>query len=267
MESIVSFFAGIGVDFIGFLKMAGILLLGSLLISSLSRFIFKKQTMLGQAVSSSIAIIFIYVVMVLIVTAISKLRFLVTPLPFADISQESIRFFRFQDANYPTIASQVLSMIILSFLVNLVDGWMPKPKNLLKWAFWRVVTVVLGFALHYLATWLFNKYLPQGIVMYAPAILLGILVIMLLTGALKFVLGLILATVNPLIAALYTFFFANIVGKQITRAVLTTAILSGVLYLLQYLGIAGLSLMAGALVAYIPFLLVLIIVWYLICRM
>lgn len=267
MESIVSFFAGIGIDLLGFLKLAGILLLGSLVISGISRFIFKKQTMLGQAMSSSIAIIFIYVVMVLIITVVTELRFLVTPLPFADISQESIRFFRFQGADYTTIASQLLSMIILAFLVNLIDGWMPKSKNLLKWTFWRIVTVALGFALHYLVTWLFNKYLPQGIVMYAPAVLLGILVIMLLTGALKFVLGLILATVNPLIAALYTFFFANIVGKQITRAVLTTGILSGVLFLLQDLGIAGLSLMAGALVAYIPFLLVLIVVWYLVCRM
>ena len=267
MESIVSFFSGIGVDIVSFLKLGCILLLGSLIISSISHFIFKKQTMIGQAVSSSIAIIFIYVVMVLILTVFTELQFLVTPLPFADISQESIRFFRFQDAGYPAIASQLLSMIILAFLVNTVDSWMPKRKSLLKWTFWRVLTVMLGFGLHYLATWLFQKYLPQGIVMYAPAILLGILVIMLLTGALKLVLGLILATVNPLIAALYTFFFANIIGKQITRAVLTTAILTGVLFLLQKFGIVGLSLMAGALVAYIPFLLLLTVVWYLVCRM
>lgn len=267
MESIVSYFAGIGIDFWGFLKLGGILLLGALLVSSLCRFIFRKQTMLGQAVSSSIAIVFIYVVTALIMTVVTDLRFLVTPLPFASISQESIRFFSFEGASYSTIASQILSMIILAFLVNLVDNWTPKSKHLFKWLLGRCLTVAIGFILHYTVTWLFNRYLPQVIVLYAPAILLAILVIMLLTGALKLLVGLLLTTVNPVIAALYTFFFANIVGKQITKAVLSTAILCGVVCLLQDLGIATLSLMAGALVAYIPFLLVLILVWYLLSRL
>lgn len=266
MESIVSYFAEIGIDFLSFTKLAGTLLLGALVISSLSRFIFRKQTLLGHAISSAIAVIYIYVVMVLILTVVQELRFLVTPLPFASISQDSIRFFSFDGANYTVIASELLGMIILTFLVSLVDTWMPKGKHLLSWAFWRLITVALGFLLHYAATWLLHKYLPQGILIYAPVILLGILLIMLLTGALKYLLGLILATVNPLIAALYTFFFATLVGKMITKAVLTTAILSGVILLLQNLGITTLSLAAGALVAYIPFLLLLIVVWYIVSK-
>lgn len=267
MESIVSYFSSIGVDFWSFLKFAGILLLGALLFSAISRFIFRKQTLLGHSISSSIAIIFIYVVMVLILTMVQELRFLVTPLPFASISQESIRFFTFEGAAYTVVASELLGMIILAFLVNLADTWMPRGKNILSWTFWRLLTVAIGFVLHYAVTWLFNRYLPQGIVTYAPVILLGILLIMLLTGALRFVLGLILATVNPLIAALYTFFFATLVGKQVTKAVLTTAILSGVIVLLDELGITALSLMAGALVAYIPFLIILIVVWYVISKL
>ena len=98
-------------------------------------------------------------------------------------------------------------------------------------------------------------------------ILLGILILMLLTGALKLLLGLILSTVNPLIGALYTFFFANIVGKQVTRSVFTTAILAGVLALLHDLGIASLSLSREAMVAYIPFLLILLPIWYLVGRL
>ena len=103
--------------------------------------------------------------------------------------------------------------------------------------------------------------------MYAPVILLAILLVMLLTGALRFLVGLVLTTVNPLIAALYTFFFASLVGKQITKAVLTTGILSGVILLLEKLGITTLSLLSGALVAYIPFLLILIVVWYIVSRL
>lgn len=264
MESIVSFFATLGIDFFAFAKLACILLAGALLINGINRFIFRKQTLLSQAVSSSIAIIFIYVLMVLIMTVVTQLRFLATDLPFVTISMDSLRFFRFQEASYASIAAELLSMIVLAFLVNLIDSWMPKRKHLLKWTLWRCFTVILGFTVHYLATWLLNRYLPQGIVMYAPAFLVAILVIMLLTGALRFLLGLILATVNPLIGALYTFFFASVIGKHVTRAVFTTAILSAVVLLLEDLGITSLSLMAGALVAYIPFLLILVVVWYLV---
>ena len=262
MESITSYFDTFGMNLPNLLKLALMLLVGSLLINSICRFIFKKQTMIAAAVSSSIAIIFLHVATVFIVTTAQELSFLVTPLPFASISHDSIRFFSFTGSSYTVIAAEILSMIILAFLVNLIDGWLPKSKNLLKWIFWRILTVILGFALHYFATVLLQRYLPQGIVLYAPVILLAILVIMLLTGALKLVLGAILATVNPLIGALYTFFFANIIGKQITKAVLTTGVLSGVLFLLQKLEITGLSLSSGALIAYVPFLMVLTLVWY-----
>lgn len=267
MESIASYFAAIGIDFTSSLKFVVILLLGALLACSLCRFIFRKTTLIGQAVSSSIAIIFIYVAMVLILTVATQLQFLITPLPFATLSSQHISFFQFEGSDYTSVASQLLSMIILAFLMNLVDGWMPKSKNIFKWIFWRLLTIIFGLAIHYLVVWLFNRYLPEGIVLYAPVILLGILVLMLLTGALKYLLGLVLATVNPLIGALYTFFFANIVGKQITRSVLTTALLSGVLVLLQDLGITSLSLTPEATVGYIPFLLLLIPVWYLVCRL
>ena len=267
MESIVSYFSEIGIDLWIFLKIAGMILIGGLLLSAISRFIFKKQTLLSSAISSSIAIIFIYVVMVLLLTVATELRFLVTPLPFASISEETIRFFRFSDAPYTAITGELLSMIILSFLVNLIDGWLPKGKGILKWTWWRIVTIAIGLLLHCCVTWLFNRYLPQGIITYAPVILLGILMLMLLTGALRFILGAILATVNPFIAALYTFFFSTLVGKQITKAVFTTAILSGIVLLLQKQGITALSLLSGALIAYIPFLLVLILVWHVICKL
>ena len=93
---------------------------------------------------------------------------------------------------------------------------------------------------------------------------IGILVcvLMLLTGALKLVVGAVMATVNPLIAVLYTFFFASFVGKQITRAVLTTALIAGLVYLMNYLGIAALCIATEALSVYIPFIVAMIGMWY-----
>ena len=66
---------------------------------------------------------------------------------------------------------------------------------------------------------------------------------------------------------MYTFFFANVVGKLITRAVLTTGILAGLVYLLNNMGITVLAIGAAALAAYVPFLLALIGLWYLVNKL
>lgn len=267
MDSIISYFSDLGLDFSGLTKVSVLLLVGALVICSLCRFIYRQKTLISQAISSSIAIIFICMVSILIITLVPQWQWIVSPLPLVSIGENSLHFFTFSGATYSAIATQLLGAVILSFLVNLADCWIPKGKNIIHWFLLRCLTVSFGFILHFAVNWLFHRFLPQGIVQYAPAVLLAILAVMLLTGALKIVVGLFLTTINPIIAALYTFFFASFVGKQVTRAVFTTAILCGAIALLHKFGIAGLSIAAGALVAYIPFLLILIPVWYVVNKL
>ena len=153
-------------------------------------------------------------------------------------------------------------MVLLAFSVNLIDSWLPRGKNLFVWILMRALTVCLGLVLHLIVLHLFNTYSPADIQVYAPGILLGILALLILTGALKLLVGVILVSVNPIVAALYTFFFANIFGKQITEAVLTTALLAGLVFLLNYLGIFAIVIIESALIAYIPFALILIVLWF-----
>jgi len=157
-------------------------------------------------------------------------------------------------------------MVILAFLANLTDSWLPVGKNIFSWVFFRALTVCLAFGLHYVASLLMTSYLPADFLTYAPSILLAILILMLLTGALKIIVGALLTTVNPLIAALYTFFFANFVGKMITKAVLTTALLAGLVYLLNVIGCTELLISVAALTGYIPFAVALIFLWYFVIR-
>ena len=266
MESIVSYFALHGMDFWSIMKICGVILLGTLLISTLARFIFGKKSLLNHSVSSAIGILFLYIATIVLVTFAPQFRALIAPLPFATINDSSLWLFSFQSSNYADICSQLLSLIILAFFMNIADNWLPTGKNIVSWLFFRIITVALGLVLHGVITHLFVTYLPGGIVTYAPTVLLAILILMLLTGALKVIVGLIVATVNPLIAVLYTFFFASFVGKQITKAVLTTALIAGLVYLMEHIGIVSLSIAAGALVAYIPFVLVLIAMWYMVHR-
>ena len=264
MEKILNYIQSINLDIGSFWKSAGILLAAILILALLSRFIFGKKSILCASVSSAIGILFIYAVTIILVKTGSFVRF-ITPLPFVSLSDETLYLFSFQ-ADYTIVCSQILSMVILAFLMNLVNSWFPRGKHLLSWLFFRCLSVILGLILHAIVTAIVNRYLPEGIVTYAPAILLALLILMLLTGALKFLVGILLTTVNPLIAALYTFFFANLVGKQITKAVFTTSILAGLVLLLQRSGVFSFSIASSALVTYIPLIILLIAMWYLVSK-
>ena len=152
-------------------------------------------------------------------------------------------------------------MVILAFLVNLLDTWLPRGKHLITWFLWRCTTVVFAILAHWAVTGLISSFLPDVIVEYAPTILLGLLVLMLAVGALKFVVGAALAVVNPIIGALYTFFFANIIGKEISKAMLSTALLTTLIWALNEFGVTAFSISAAALMAYLPFLVILAVVW------
>lgn len=266
MESFMNFISTHNIDLWYIVKVGGLMLIGLLLLGAIGRFAFGKRSVLNGAVSSAIGILFIYVVTVLVKQFWPELEIYLSPLPFVTISGDQMQVFSFMGADYLAISAELLSMVILSFLVNLADGWLPHGKNVISWFFFRCLTVVLAIIMHLVATALLHAFLPQGILQYAPVILLAILLVMLLTGALKVVIGAVLTTVNPIIAALYTFFFANFVGKQVTKAVLTTLILSGIVLALNYAQIAVVSIASAMLVAYLPFLLILILLWYLVYR-
>ena len=240
------------------------LIVAFLVLGCIGRLFFGKRSVLNQSVSSAIGILFIYVLTVVIHSYGVNLNFLVAPLPFVTISGDYMSVFSFAAADYVQICGQLLNMIILAFLVNLVNGWMPKGKKLLGWLFFRCLSVVLAMLLHVIVNAILNAVLPEGLLIWAPVILLGILVISLLTGALKLVVGAALSTINPLIAVLYTFFFASFIGKQISKAMLTTAIISAMVYALNYFGILSVFIGAAALAAYLPLIIILLALWYIV---
>lgn len=257
----MNYFEEIGLDLRNFSLVCGVLILAMLLTGTIGRLVFGKRSVIGGTVSSCIAILFIYALTFVLSCAGSEYQSLVAPLPFVTFQDSTVYMHSFY-GDFSYISNELLSMVVLAFLVNLIDSWLPRGKNLFSWLLLRTLTVFIGLILHIIAVYLFNSYAPPELQLYAPAILLGILVLLILTGALKLVVGVILVSVNPVIAALYTFFFANIFGKQITEAVLTTALLAALVFLLNYLGVFVISIIQTALIAYIPFAVILVVLWY-----
>ena len=250
-----------------FLILALILTVSSLVFGFIGNFVFGKKSVLNQSVSSAIGILFIYAVTVVIHSFGLDLKLLVSPLPFVTINEGYLNVFSIENADYIIICGELLNMIILAFLVNLVNNWMPQGKNLFTWLLFRILSVALGMILFAIANHLLTKFLPEGLLTWAPVILLALLVIMLLVGALKGVVGALLVTVNPLIAFLYTFFFANIIGKMLSKAMLTTLLLAALVYAMNHLGILAVAIGTSVLVAYIPLILLLLILWYIVGKL
>jgi len=252
------------IDIVSMMKFVGVFAFVILFIGLLGRVILGKLSSMNHAVSSAMGILFIYALTIVIYTfdpyALSKY---LAPLPFVKFSGDVLHIFSFHGAEFTSICREILSMIILAFLVNLLDTWIPKGKKASVWFSFRLMTVLLAMVLHYLVKWAFNAFLPGVLVTYAPTILLCILGAMLFLGLANLILSLVLTVVNPLIGALYTFFFSNIIGKQITKAVFTTIILSAVVFALNYFGYAAISISAGVLGNYIPLIAILLILWYL----
>lgn len=252
------------IDFSTVLRFIALCAAGALVMGIFNRFVLGKRSELNHAVSSAMGILFIYTVTIVIYSFNpgDLARFL-SPLPFVTFSGDKLVIFSFASASVPQICSQVLSLVILSFLVNLLDAFIPKGKKLIGWYLYRFLTVIMASALHFVCSWLSSTYIPGVLVTYAPMILLGILGAMLLLGAAKVVLGLVLTAVNPIIGGIYAFFFSHAVGKQLSKAVVTTLILCAVVLLLNYFGYTVIGISMTALTAYIPLILVLLVLWYL----
>ena len=258
--------SGIPTD-INFGDMAKFLLfyaVGSLILSILGRVVLGKRSSLNHSVSSAMAIFFIYAVTIVIYTIKPwNLEAFLSPLPFVTLFNDYMVILPVVGINPTVLCRELLSLIILAFLVNLLDTFIPQGNNVISWYLLRFVTVILAMGAHLVTHYVLDTYLPDILVVYAPTILLFLMVFLILIGFLNAILGLILTVTNPIAGALYTFFFSNIVGKQFTKAVFTSAIVCVVVFLLGYFDYSFINISLSSLTAYIPFGLISLILWYL----
>lgn len=237
----------------------------SLVLSGISRLVLGKHSSLNRSLSSVMAVLFIYTVTIVIYTFKPwNLDILLSPLPFTTFSDHYLIIHPIRDLQFTALCTQLLSLLILSFLINLVSTLIPDGEGVFNWLLLRLITVLGCFALHLVVSWAFRTYLPEVLVTYAPMILLIVLATMLLSGVVSLLLGLVIAITNPFLGAMYSFFFSNVVGKQISKAIFTSGVICGILYLMDYFGLVVILITPAALLTYIPLALILLGLWFLI---
>ena len=253
---------------IDFMSMAQFLLYftaASLVLGTISRVVLGKQSSLNRSLSSVMAVLFIYTLTIVVYTFKPwNLDILLSPLPFTSFSGSYLIIHPITDLQFTALCTQVLSLLILCFLINLVGALVPAGDGIFTWLLLRLITILTCFALHLGVNWAFNTYLPHVLVAYAPTILLCVLAAMLLSGAVSLILGLVISITNPFLGAMYSFFFSNVVGKQISKAIFTTTILCGILWMLDYFGLVVILITPAALLTYIPLALAMLVLWFLI---
>lgn len=264
LDSMFDTVQSLKLDGFTFIKDIGFACVVLLVLSLLGRTIFGKRSNLNHAVSSAIGILSVYILGVFLYGTSHILSGLLSSLPFVAVRNDMLALFSFTNASTQEICAMLVRMIVLAFLVNLLDTMLPKGKNLFAWLLFRLITVFLAVLCQALIVWLSEAYLPASFLFHAPAVLLGILAATLLLGALKIFVGIALATVNPIIGALYTFFFSSLIGRQLSKAVLTTLLLSLLVHGLNYLGYALISLAGISVMMLLPVIIVMLLFWYLV---
>lgn len=249
------------------LKFGLILLVLSLGIGILGRIFLGRQSNLSHILSCSVGILLIYVITVVVYTFRPwRLAAFLSPLPFVTFLNDYLWVLPFHGTSFTTLCSNILSLVILAFLINLIDSILPEGDEIPTWYLLRFLTVILAMGLHLAANWAINMYFPQLLVSYAPTVLLTLLVAALLVGVVKVILGVVLTVVNPIIGAIYTFFFSSLIGVQLTKSVCTAFLVCAVFYAAEYFGYTVICIAQAALLTYLPLLGVLLILWYLLGR-
>lgn len=256
----------IGATAIQYGKFVGLLILGILLLGSLSRFLFGKENQINLAITAAMEILCLYVLNIVICALGLEYRLFLSPLPFVNIASDYLFLFPILSAEFPLLCEHLLRLLLIAFLVNLIDGLIPQGQNLLNWTILRLITVAFSVAALYGSDMLLAAYVPQGVAAYAPTILLVCLFVLIALGSLKIFVGAALAFLDPIIAALYTFFFSNIIGRALARAMVSCLFISVLLAALDWLGIGVMHIAVSALTGCIPLLIIVVLLWYFVGR-
>ena len=257
------------ITFSSMLKFIGIVIAAIVVISLIFRLFFGRKSALNQAVCAGIGVLCIYVLTIVIYTfSPGNLERYLVPLPFVKFSDNYLYLMSFSWADFDLICTQVLNMVILVLLYNLADSILPDgvETSAITWFILRFLTIIAAMLVHYFVTGMTRSFLPSVLVSYGPTILLVCLIASMLMGVLSLILGLVLTVVNPIFGLLFTFFFSNKFGKQLSKAMLTSFILTALVAVLDRFGYGIISISASALLSYIPLLAVLMALWYLIGR-
>jgi len=227
------------------------------------RLFFGRNCAVNRGISGFLEVLFIYAATVTVYTLKPwNLTQYLAPLPFAIFRGDILIVSYSACSTIPLLCSQLLSLIILCFIVHLLNFVLPRGRSFVPWLLMRAVCVVLAVGVDLAANWALNAFLPAVIAESAPVALITVLAVTLLVSLFNPLLCILFTAANPIVGLLYTFFFSNTIGKNLTRAVLSAGMVFALFYGMDYFECIVINITPGALLRDSPFALALLGVWY-----
>lgn len=227
------------------------------------RLFFGAHCLVNRSISGFLNVLFVYAVTVTIYTLRPwNLTQYLSPLPFAIFREDILIITSSACSTVSLLCSQLLSLIILCFIIHLLNFVLPNGRSFFGWLLFRLISVGLTILLDLAANWALNTFLPDVIANSAPVVLMAVLAVAILVSLFNPLLCILFTVANPVIGLLYTFFFSNTIGKNLTRAVLSAALTCALFYLMQYAGFGVIDITPHALLTYAPFAAALVGIWF-----
>ena len=227
------------------------------------RIFFGEKCTVNRSISGFMAILFIYALTALIYSLqLQNVTQYLVPLPFAVFRSDLLIVSFSAYTTKSLLCSQLLSLIILGFIIHLMNFLLPSGQSFFPWLLMRLVGAVAAVATFIAANWALNTFLPTAIAQSAPVILVTVLAVTLLVSLFNPLLCILFTAANPIIGLLYTFFFSNTIGKNLTRAVLSAALICVFFYAMEYFGLSAVYITKDAMLRYSPFAAAMLGVWF-----
>ena len=235
-----------------------------MILALLIRLIHKKASKYNHALSSAMALMFMYLLMILLHKWIPQI---VDPvldkLPLMDVNFETgtITLFQFSSMRFTQCCLELLYLLILSFCLIGLDDIIPDAKNVGTWMILQFIIACIAMAIYCFVLNCVNTFIPEVLSSYAPMILICILMFLVFLGILKVVLGLVLMAVNPLLGAVGAFFSSNKLGMALGKSAMCSFVMVAATALLKYKGLTGFAISDLTLLVCLLPLVVLAILW------
>lgn len=227
------------------------------------RLFFGAKCTVNRSISGFLGVLFVYAVTIVVYTLKPwNLPQYLSPLPFAIFRNDILIITSSACSDLSVLSAQLLSLVILCFIIHLLNFLLPSGRSFLGWLFFRLIAIGLAIFLNLTANWALNTFLPDVLANSAPTILLGVLIAALLVSLFNPLLCILFTVANPVVGLLYTFFFSNTIGKNLTRAVLSAGLICVLFYLMEYTGVSVLDITHHALLIYAPFAAILLGAWF-----
>lgn len=234
------------------------------LVAGIFRLWLGPGSTVNSSISSAVAIISVYGMALVIFSFGGNLQFLFSPLPFISASIDRVNIFPVFSAAWNEICAEFTGLLILLYLMNLLEVWLPKGRNFWSWYGFRFLAMIFAICLHYCLNLLLTNICSVSTLELLPYIILGIVAVILLLAFLKMILKNSIEFLSGFLGLFHTFLFKKSPGKQLLRALVTTLLITGVVCVLNYLSVTGIAIASIALLTYLPFIIIGLLMWYVI---